>query len=52
MFASLAKQRIRLAVTVAFASRCVFLDRPRIPDLDELPLGALSPVVELEVGRR
>jgi hypothetical protein len=52
VFASITKQRIWLVVIVVLASLCVFVDRPRIPDLDELLAGALSPVVELEVWRR
>ena len=52
MFASIAKQRIWFAVAVVLATLHIFLDPPRIPDLDELLSGALSPVVELEVWRR
>ena len=52
VFASITRPRMWLAVMVALASFCVFLDRPRIPDLDELLPGALSPVVDLEVWRR
>jgi len=52
VFASITKQRIWLGVAVVLTSLCVFLDRPRMPDLDELLSGTLDAIVELEVGRR
>jgi hypothetical protein len=50
VFALIARRGIWFAVVVGLASFLV--SQIRIPDLDELLAGALSPVVKLEVRRR
>jgi hypothetical protein len=50
VFAPITRKGIWFAVVVGFAS--LLVSQIRIPDLDELLSGALSPVEELEVWRR
>ena len=52
MLASVKKPGIWFGAVVLLALFSLFLDRPRIPDLDELLAGALNPVVEMETRRR
>ncbi len=52
MFASITRRGIWFAVVVVLASLSRLPGQTRIPDLDELLSGALSPVVEMEMRRR